>query len=236
MKIDYQGYKYAVVNIMGGVLYRTNDIDDTYFKWRNLNNAEAIKTNQEYKEESKVENEINIDWDCEAAKLCDWALVHVNGKSVKFYAVRPLKANFTWRVENELPQCDWVLHERPNAKEMIYTKQSYDVGETPIKGYFVGILQDKAKSIIYGQIIADTKSFLILLDVDSEEWLFNKNDFEYKPYLTDKDKAIDDLNMAVGKICDDPHFLGMSSEDHNKLILDEIIAGKIHCITFTGDK
>ena len=185
MKIDYKGYQYAVVTIQGGVLYRANDYSDAYVKWRNSNDAEAIKTNPDYKEESKVEDETNPEY----------------------------------KEENE----------------MIYTKQSYDVGETPIKGDFVGILQDKAKSIIYGQIIADTKSFLILLDVDSEEWLFNKNDFEYKPYLTDKEKAIDDLSIVIENYNKSP--VGLKSEFNlAEWLFNDINDSQIHGVTFTGDK
>ena len=113
--------------------------------------------------------------------------------------------------------------------ENVYTKQSYDVGETPIKGNFVGILSDKSEVVIYGQIIADTKSFVILLDADNGEWVFNKDEFQYRPYLTDREKAIDDLSKYV---FNNPN--STISVPHN--VFSAIKSGKVHGVTFTENK
>ena len=117
---------------------------------------------------------------------------------------------------------------------MIYTEQSYNVGETPIRGCFVGLLVGDSKDEIYGRIVASTRNYIILLTDDDFEFSYNKLEIQFRPYntRTDTEKAIDDLADGISaSYSDDQSF----KEDAINM-LNFIKAGKIHGVTFTGDK
>ena len=120
---------------------------------------------------------IGLEWFCATQGGQDWKMSNCATSAVRRLHLTPIKQD----------------------KEMIYTEQSYNVGETPIRGCFVGLLVGDSKDEIYGRIVASTRNYIILLTDDDFEFSYNKLEIQFRPYntRTDTEKAIDDLADGI---------------------------------------
>ena len=111
-------------------------------------------------------------------------------------------------------------------KEMIYTKEMHEAGELPKVGMMVSteageyvVLLINDKEIVF----EDEQGFYISI---------NKHKVKPTDTRTDTEKAIDDLTNGISA----SYSNSKSFKEDAREMLDLIKAGKIHGVTFTGDK
>ena len=130
---------------------------------------------------------------------------------------------------------DWALHankEYKKAEEMIYTKEMFNNSETPKVGMQIGVRFNKASKPNYGKLIALTNQYIILLEGEAQEQHYHRGTWIFVPVdtRTDKEKAIDDIKRLLISVAE------KSFDSKAEVIIEKSMAGKIHGITFTGDK
>ena len=119
-------------------------------------------------------------------------------------------------------------------KEMIYTKEMQEAGELPKVGMMVGVKFNKSSHADKGKILALTKEYVILGIGEEIEQHFYRNSWDILAIdtRTDTEKAVDDLADGISASCSDDQ----SFKEDAINMLNFIKAGKIHGVTFTGDK
>ena len=111
-------------------------------------------------------------------------------------------------------------------KEMnVYTKQMQEAGELPK----VGMTVDFRKCDCEVMTGADAVGYFVI--VYEGEWeVVKTSDITAIDARTDTEKAIDDIKKLLISVAE------KSFDVKAQVILEKAIAGKIHSVTFTGDK
>ena len=181
----------------------------------------------------KQDKEMNIDWD---SKEAEFKYCLVNSIGTQFFCrSKPQYVDGIWHSQHNLNNEDeHTLHARPKDKEMIYTKEMFNNSETPKVGMQIGVRFNKASKPNYGKLIALTNQYIILLEGEAQEQHYHRGTWIFVPVdtRTDTEKAVDDLADGISaSYSDDQSFKGDAIN-----MLNFIKAGKIHGVTFTGDK
>lgn len=110
----------------------------------------------------------------------------------------------------------------------IFTKEMYDAGEQAKAGSRVNLVFNGNESFEEVEIVAITDAYIIAKPGQFEQH-YHKSSYSIKPIYTrtDTEKAIDDLREMDESIS--------NNSDWYKNFIDEIKAGKIHGVTFTGE-
>ena len=109
-------------------------------------------------------------------------------------------------------------------KEMIYTKEMHEAGELPKVGMMVSTEAGE-----YVVLLINDKEIVF---EDEQGFYISINKHKVKPIdtRTDTEKAIDDIKKLLISVAE------KSFDVTAQVILEKAIAGKIHGVTFTGDK
>ena len=178
----------------------------------------------------KQDKEMDIDWSSKDAEGFNFALNCKELEITHFYKDKPLTKDGAWECMGESGRPsfpEYQLHTRPKAKEMIYTKEMQEAGELPK----VGMMVDFRKCDCEVMTGEDAVGYFVIM-YEGEWEVVNTSDITAIDTRTDTEKAIDDLADGISaSYSDDQSF----KEDAINM-LNFIKAGKIHGVTFAGDK
>ena len=168
-----------------------------------------------------------------ATHTLDGFYFKIKGQVWFYYSSKPQR--FNWRLS--MLQNIYIENNATpikQDKEMIYTKEMFNNSETPKVGMQIGVRFDKASKPNYGKLIALTNQYIILLEDEAQERHYHRGTWIFSPVdtRTDTEKAVDDLADGISA----SYSIDQSFKEDARGMLDLIKAGKIHGLTFTGDK
>ena len=241
-KIDFDRHKFAIAsnNRIHGNIFRFNDLadlrvtDDFYmisaFSFgRKVN---TLHTNPDYKA-SKYDGEFLAKTNESKEMEIPEGATHrkIEWKDVNdYYKLEGGREFYFWHDASGkfMPSAncdDWHQSklEKLESKEMIYTQVMKDKGElvwpemkfSTCAGEYVAIMTNE-KSVVF----KDEEGHLVAINIESAMPIDQR---------TDEEKAIDDMNDVYKA-----HIRDV--QDYIDILFVDIKAGKIHGVTFTGDK